>query len=266
MINTETLPSSVLKMGIDKFDDSFIFLHRMYSFNDKDAGSDYMKNLSGIVLRITPNESSSIDAFPMQHLRVRETGNGSELDLMPALNDLRQAILDRYGKENATELVTSLWFTEGYDAIQRGINILGAGRDAAYLNTSTFVLKDDSNEFLIVYGINHAASGKALYSNLGIYGSKLDNGVIAVDNKKFQGTAEEYLPGNPAAKYLYVWKLARSCNSDLNCSQVPWGRGSRGIELNDTAYMGFRAYVQNGTDVGPSYTELAYDGAILFGP
>ena len=265
MINTETLPSSILRMGVDKYDDSFILLHRMYSFKDEDAGKAYLNNLSGIVLRITPNETASINAYPMQQLRVRETGNGSELDLMPALNDLRQAILDRYGKQNATELVTSLWFTEGYDAIQRGVNILGAGRDAAYLNTSTFALRDDPDEFLIVYGVNHAASGKALYSNLGIYGSKLDNGVIAVDNNKFAGTAEEYLPGNQAAKYLYVWKLGRRCDNESNCSQVPWGQGSRGIELNDTAYLGFRAYVQNETNVGPSYTDLAYDRAILFG-
>ena len=266
IINTETLPSAVLRFGVDKYDDAFILLHRMYSFRDGQIGSAYMNNLSGIVLRITPNESALINSYPMQELRVRETGNGSELDLTPALNDLRQAILDKYGSENATELVTSLWFTEGYDAMQRGVNILGAGRDAAYLNTSTFVLRDDPNDFLIVYGVNHAASGKALYSNLGIYGSKFDNGVVAVNNNLFEGTAEKYLPANPAAKYLYVWKIARHCNNESNCSEVPWGQKSRGIELNDTAYMGFRAYVQNETDVGPSHTELAYDRVIKFGP
>jgi hypothetical protein len=266
MINTETLPSAVLSMGVGSTDDSLMFLHRMYSFKDKEAGSSYLNNLTGIVLRITPNESTGLNPFPMQQLRVRETGNGSELELTPALNVLRKAILDKYGSENSTELATSLWFAEGYEAMQRGIDIEGAGRDAAYLNTSTFLLEDDPNEFLIVYGVNHAAVGKALYSNLGIYGSKYDNGVVAVNNTIFAGTADEYLPGNPAAKYLYVWKLARHCSNESNCSEVPWGRKSRGIELNQTAYVGFRAYVQNETLVGPSFNELAYDRVIKFGP
>jgi hypothetical protein len=266
MINTETLPSAVLRMGVGGTDDSLIFLHRMYSFGDMEAGNCYMNNLTGIVLRITPNQSASLNPFPMQQLRVRETGNGSELELTPALNDLRKAILDKYGSGNATELLTSRWFAEGYEAMQRGIDIEGAGRDASYLNTSTFLLGDDPGEFLIIYGVNHAAAGKALYSNLGIYGSKYDNGVIAVNNTIFAGSAEEYLPGNPAAKYLYVWKLARHCDNESNCSEVPWGRKIRGIELNQTAYVGFRSYVQNETLVGPIYTELAYDRAIKFGP
>jgi hypothetical protein len=51
----------------------------------------------------------------------------------------------------------------------------------------------------------------------------------------FEGTAEEYLPGNPAAKYLYVWKMARNCSGEVNCTEVPTGPGSYGIGLNDTA-------------------------------
>ena len=90
--------------------------------------------------------------------------------------------------------------------------------------------------------------------------------MIAVNNTIFAGSAEEYLPGNPAAKYLYVWKLARHCDNESNYSEVPWGRKIRGIELNQTAYVGFRSYVQNETLVGPIYTELAYDRAIRFGP
>jgi len=38
--------------------------------------------------------------------------------------------------------------------------------------------------------------------------------------KRFGGTAEEYIPGNPAAKYLYVWKMARDCDGDGNCTEV----------------------------------------------
>ncbi|MFZ3050312.1 MAG: hypothetical protein WA106_05890 [Methanothrix sp.] len=113
--------------------------------------------------------------------------------------------------------------------------MIGVTRDTIYLNTTTLELGDDPSEFLIVYGVNHVATGKASNSNLGIFGAKLDNGVAGVDNIIFEGTAEEYLPGNPAAKYLYVWKMARNCSGEVNCTEVPTGPGSYGIGLNGTA-------------------------------
>lgn len=35
--------------------------------------------------------------------------------------------------------------------------------------------------------------------------------------------------------------------------------------LNQTAFAGFRAYVEPETKVGPSYSEVIYDRAIKFG-
>jgi len=266
IMNTEVLPPAMLRLGTDKHDDALIFLHRIYSFKNPQAGSAYMNNLSGIVLRITPNESASLDPYPVPKLRVRGTGNTSELDLMPALNDLRQAILKKYGLANATELPTHLWLTEGYDAMQRGINVIGVTRDTVYLNSTLFILREAPGEFLIVYGVNHAASGKAIYSNLGIYGLRLENGVVAVNNSMLAGTAEEYLPDNPGAKYLYVWKLARHCDNASFCTEVPYGQKSRGVELNETAFIGFRGYIEKETAVGPDNREMAYDRGILFRP
>ncbi len=43
--------------------------------------------------------------------------------------------------------------------------------------------------FIIVYGIT--------YSNFGVYGADVWNGVGAITDVDFNGTAEEYLPDNP---------------------------------------------------------------------
>ena len=266
IFNTEIIPSNILRMGVDAESDSFAFLQRNAYFQNQTLGMDYLDETPGIVLRVTPNQPVELNPYPMPKIRVRGNGNASELDLMPALSDLRAAILEKYGRENATEFVTGIRGIEGYDAIQRGISALGATRDTTYLNNTTpFTLDDDPSEFLIIYGVNHAATGKASYSNLGIFGAKLNNGVASVDNKIFEGTAEEYIPGNPAAKYLYVWKFARDCNGDENCTVVPTGPGSSGIGLNETAFVVFRAYLEKETKVGPSYTELAYGRVIKFG-
>jgi len=52
-----------------------------------------------------------------------------DLDLLGAVNDLRQAILTRYADLNGAELTTSVWIFEGFDGIQRGVHVLSENRD-----------------------------------------------------------------------------------------------------------------------------------------
>ncbi len=266
ILNTEALPYPLLRMGWDNESDTYAFIQRVALIKDEKIQRAYLNSTPGVILRITPKAPAKLDPFGMPTLRVRGTGNLSEFELMNALDTLRDAILKKYDAKNATELETHVWEPEGYDAIQRGIDIIGAGRDTIYLNTTPFTLSNDSNDFVIIYGVNHAAIGKALYSNFGIYGVRNINGVAGVDSRNFSGTAEEYIPGHPAAKYLYVWKVARECSGDPNCLVVPWGKGAYGIDLNQTAFVGFRAYVEPETNVGPSYTEVVYDRVIKFSP
>jgi hypothetical protein len=128
-------------------------------------------------------------------------------------------------------------------------------------------LGDDSNEFIIVYGVNHVATGKAMYSNFAVYGADVWNGARAITDAAFNGSAEEYLPDNPNAKYLYVYKLARNCSeSDQYCYEVPYGVGVHGIEPDQPLVITWRAYMENTTKTGPSYSEIVYDRAIKFDP
>ncbi len=46
---------------------------------------------------------------------------------------------------------------------------------------------------------NHAASGKATYSNCTFYGEKAWNGVTNIYSSEFAGTAEKYLPPDLAS-------------------------------------------------------------------
>ena len=82
----------------------------------------------------------------------------------------------------------------------------------------------------------------------------------------FNGTAEAYLPDNPNAKYLYVYKIARNCNGDLNCFEVPTGPGAYGIALDQPLMIFWRMYLEKATKTGPSYSEIVYDRAIKFDP
>jgi hypothetical protein len=284
--NTYVIPYPMLKMGLEDDSDTFNFFIRPSVFKDQHAGDAYIKNPPAVILRITPKEPASLDPYGVRELRVRGTGK-TEHNLIPALNELRNAVLARYSDLEATELEISDWLPEGYEAIQRGINVVAPNRDALYLWTGgqlqfyphypslltaeaerapkSFTLADDPNEFVIVYGVNHEASGKAAFSNFTLYGADIWNGVGGVTSDQYP-TAEEYLPGNRDAKYLYVYKIARRCN-EKNCYSVPGpGLKAHGIELDQPTAIVFRVYLEKATKVGPAKSEILWDRAIKFSP
>ncbi|NQV13590.1 MAG: hypothetical protein HQ530_04810 [Parcubacteria group bacterium] len=265
IINDDKIPYGMVRMGLDKEADTFAFIHRMAFFNDKTAGDNYMANSGARVFRITPKtEVTDITPHKTDPLRVRGTGDTSELDLAETLEELRQAIHNKYSDLRTNDLKTSLWLFEGFNAIQGGIDVIGENRDTTYLKTESFKLDNDPSEFVIVYGVNHALTQKATYSNFGVYGEKLINGVGAVSNKDLEGTADEFLPNNSNSKYFYVWKVARNANSEAHTLEVPFNTGAAGIDLDQNTFIGFRAYLETKTKVGPFWSELLYDRAIKF--
>lgn len=287
IFNTQVFPSSMLNMGLEESSDTFLMALRPALYNDEQAGDDYRNNAPAKVFRVTPNETTTLDPYDYPELRVRGTGT-TEFDFMDDLEELRIAILDKYSGLNVTELPTSMPVPVGSDAIQRGIDALGPDNDACYLWTGNqtissptppfpdlsqyydflrdpaITLGNDSNEFIIVYGVNHVATGKATYANFALYGADIWNGVGSISDEYFSGTAEEYLPDNPNAKYLYVYKVARNCNGDPHCYEVPYGIGAYGIELDQPLWIGWRSYLEEVTETGPSYSEIVYDRAIKF--
>jgi hypothetical protein len=264
LMNTIVVPQQLVKMGLGQDADKLLMLTRLAFFTNKKTGQEYMNGTAGRIFRLTPKIlSNSTKPYGTPKLRVRGNGNTSELNLTSALNDLREAILKENKGANVTELTTQVWLYEGYDALQRGIDVIGENRDTTYLRTNNFTLGNSSKDFLIVYGVNHAMTGKATYCNFGIYGADILNGVGAVANMNLTGTADSYLPGNPLAKYLYVYKVSRHPN-ESNCLFVPWGKKAHGIELNQLAFIGFRAYLENSTKSGPNWSEIVYDRVIKF--
>jgi len=262
IINTYVIPSSMVKLGTGPECDTIVFGQRMALFADEKAGEEYVNAVSAAI-RVIPKSQVELDPFPAPELRVRGTGK-TEVDLQPALDDLRQAIPAKYSNFSANELETSVWLSESYEAVQTETYVAGESRDTVYLRSDTFTLGDDPDEFVIVYGVNHAATGKATYSNCSFYGEAGWNGVVGIYSPQYTGSAEEYLPGNPLAKYLYVYKFARSCGSEQTCVIVPTGPGAYGVGLDEPAFVAIRAYLEPATRVGPAYSELLYDQAIKF--
>ena len=265
-MNTDVIPSALVNMGLNYGSDTFSFLARTAMFIDEEACAQYQKNPGVRVFRITPNSTTTLDPYAPPELKRRGTGT-NEMDLMPAVEDLRKAILAKYSNYDAKELQTEIWLPEAYESIQSNEDVLGESRDTAYLRTSVddqFTLSDDPDDFLIVYGVNHQATGKATYCNFISYGAKYFNGVASENNKQFAGSAADYIPGHEKEKYLYAWKIKRNANGELHCMEVPTGPQAYGVPLTDPLYVGFRSYLEVETEVGPAYNEIIYDRVIHF--
>jgi hypothetical protein len=289
IFNTQVFPSGMLNMGSKNNSDTFAIIIRPAIFQNKQAGDAYIDKTPATIFRITPNKSTKLDPYRYPEMRVRGTGK-TEFDLTNDLELLRKAILNKYNNLKVAELPTSIPVPVGSDAIQRGIDALIPDNDACYLwsvnqtvssPTPSFpdlalsypfvrqpaiTLADDANDFIIVYGVNHAATGKATYANFTVYGADVWNGAGEINDQYFNGTAEEYLPDNPNSKYLYVYKVARNCNGDPHCFKVPYGPGSYGIQPNQPIFIWWRIYLEKATKTGPSYSEILYDKAIKFSP
>ena len=265
MINNDIIPSGLIRMGLANTSDTITFIHRLAFFANETQGAEYINSTPGYVFRLTPNTMHTQQPYGVPRLIVRGTGDTHELDLLGDMEVLREAVIARHGGGMvATANKTYIWILEGYDSLQREADALGDNRDALYLGNGDYILSDD--ESIIIYGVNHKASGKVVYTNIAVYGTDILNGVVAVADTEYAGSANSYLPGNPNADLFYVWKFARHCNGEAGCTEVPSCCGGLGIAEDVPIRIGFRTYVEPGTGIGPAFTEILYDQAIHFAP
>jgi hypothetical protein len=318
IINTEIIPSQLVQFGLGGMSDELVFVQRMAFFlNDPDQkiekgyfaedrplfnedstliGPPYGPNDRGWVFRVTPAaalETKALKPFAMPPLRVRGTGDTREFNLFPAMEKLRSAIIAHYGKSETMEyedLTTWVWIPEGYDQYQQQEYFtLGPCRDTIYLRCTQFELSEDSTDFVVVYGLNHAMTGKSTYSSLVLYSEDAVPGIPAFADKgemagvasvnsertdgnglrgsaqRFESSIKDAVP-DPLSdpQKFYVWKVTRSSKKETFTLQVPDSPCPR-LQLTKL-FIAFRAYVEPETHVGPESAEILYDRVIHFRP
>lgn len=279
IINTVVFPASMLNLGHEESADRLRIVLRNALWDDPDAGARYLEDLAENlhVFRVTPHTPAPADPFSAPPLRVRGTGR-TEMVLANTLDRLRAGIITANAGLQATDIVTMPMCYEGYDLIQRGIELCGDSRDAFYVGAgipefdpiNRITLAD--GEFLMLYGVNHVATGKATYMNTNIYASetaKLTLGAINDAEFTGRGTAAPYLPaGDPAAELMYAYKVSRNCSGEANCLQLTVPDGCTRLKLDAGTLLGVftRIYLEPATRIGPAMPEILYDRIIKFAP
>ncbi len=275
IINTVVFPASMLHLGQDETADQLRIVLRNAIWQIQADGDSYVNTPPLTVFRLTPHTPAHPNPFPAPRLRVRGTGQ-TEMELTATLGDLRAGIIAANPGLHASDIMTMPMCYEGYDLIQRGIELCGDSRDAFYVGAglpeydpiNRITLAD--GEFLIIYGANHVTTGKATYMNTNVYASedaKLTLG--AVDDRKFPGSAKPYLTASdPAADLMYAYKISRDCGGETNCLQLSAPEGCTRLTLDSSTLLGIftRIYLEPATHIGPAMPEMLYDRVIKFSP
>jgi hypothetical protein len=275
IINTVVFPASMLNLGHGQTADELMILMRNAMWLNRTNGDAYIQNPPLHIFRVTPHTETIANPFPAPRLRVRGTGQ-TEMELMNKLGQLRKGIVKANPGLYPRDLTTQVAAYEGYDYIQRGIDPWGDARDSLFLSagyvpefgsTDEITLADD--EFLMVYGVNHVATGKATYHSVNVYSSKEGKVPIGVvEDPAFSDSAAPYLFDDPAAaKLMYAFKVSRNCGGQSNC--VPLAiDGCPRVTIGPNTVLGLfvRMYLEPATKVGAAMPEVLYDRVIKFSP
>ena len=273
MVNIMEIPAGIYRMGLEKGKDTFSLFGRISQPEDREAYDAYMAALpeTASVFRVTPKTEIPSEAFEAKPLTPRGSGvhEAAQVEACTEnLDQIRKAIIDRYADEyDYEELTTEISIIDGLTAYSNDVNANGDVHDAAYLITPDFTLKGDE-DFVVVYGVNHAKTGKAHYFNAVLHARPLFNGVCTVFDSMVNGSAAAFLPGNTeAAEGFYVYKMART-KMDENTTVIPYSTGNEqgkfyGVDNENPVFVLFRLYLDE-TGVGASYYELVNDRVIVF--
>lgn len=298
IVNTVAFPASMLNLGIGQGHDLFMILGRNAKWLNgaagEAAGSAYMDSLNSTdptkpspvsVFRVTPNvfSATNLQPFPAPALRVRGTGR-TEMDLLGKLDEIRDRIISQYtgmGYVVAGEYSSGPGSYDGYDFIQQMKRAYLDCRDTIYVGVGADAFPDNLNyeirltddEFLVVYGVNHTATGKASYMNLNAYAKPSELAIGSVFDTDFTHSADAYLPGDPEASQMFAYKISWQCNGEPFCLQMSTGECAR-LQLDGPRHAADRAntqlafatrsYLEPETNIGPAFTEVVYHRMIKF--
>jgi hypothetical protein len=267
------IPAGTYNMGLQKGADTFSFLQRVSQPEDKAAYRDYLDNISerAVLYRVTPVEE--MPEKPYANETVIPRGNGVHetavlTNAAEKLETIREALIAKYGDEyDYEELESDIAVPEGLTAYYNEFNAKGDNRDAMYLMTPDFTL-DSDEDFVVVYGVNHAVTRKAHYFNAVLHARPMLNGVCTVFDSMMSGSADRYLGEDmQGSDEFYVYKMALE-EMDEHTAIIPYSTGNEqgkyyGVDNENTVFVLFRIYLDE-TGVGASYYELVNDRVIVF--
>lgn len=262
-LNVIVLDPALGRFGLDERGDTFGVLFRLAVPDDTAQMQAYVSAPGGEVYRLTPEASAPSAPLPSPPARPKDLAR-TEASLAGAVERLEAAIKAAHAGFDATSLPLGDGIYDPAACLASLRLCLGDNRDTHYPSTTPSILFTSDEDFFVVYGVDHAAVGKATYSGISVYALRKLVGVAGVTSEKFAGSAARYLPGDVDAPRLYAYVLARTCAGRTHCLEVPRGDCPSGIDDGKVGILATRPYLEPGTHTGPAPTTLIRDRVLRF--
>lgn len=255
MLNVYVLPAAELYMGVelDQKPDTFVIAIRSANIANRAESERYLNNEHyGAVYRLTPKTERALNAIPPPAWRNREATDEWVLlaqqapgwNVTNALDQLEDAILGTIPHVEAKAFRSTQWFYDSEEVMRDDPDSpayrkfdAGESSDTPYLRSATEAgvatnFNVGRDDIVVVYGVNHAASGLASYANFALYGdwivsqcdaqppdpawypigcgNRIWNGVVGLNNRDYAGSAAQFLPTDTfATNFLYAALIVR---------------------------------------------------------
>lgn len=262
-INLITLDPAIGRFGLGAGTDTFGVLFRMALVTDPTKELAYLANPGGTVYRITPRTTGAFAKLASPTARPKAT-SPTETSLRPAVQRLGDAIVAAYPGYTARSLSVDDGVPDPLACITNLTFCAGDNRDTTYPGTNVRVVFSDPDEFYVAFGVDHARSGKTVYANTSVYALEKLVGLASVASDEYATSARRYRPNDPDADKLYAWKLARSCNGEPFCLEIPYGTCPTGMPDGARGTINFRTYLEPSSKTAPLPSTLVRDRILAF--
>ncbi|MDI1477358.1 hypothetical protein [Polyangium sp. y55x31] len=265
-VNVAPIDSVSTRLGLEETDDTFGVLFRSAIYEDEAAGDAWLKAPPVKLYRLTPSTPpAAAELYGKATPRPKDTMNDENPTYAAAAAELEQAIIAAYaGTHDATIETMTEGTPDPYACIAGEKSCAGDNRDTIYPATGPFLWPVNAKDFIIVHGVDHSQTGKATYANASVYALQHLVGVAGVSSKSWKGSAKKYLPNHPLVDKLYAYKIARACNGEAFCLEVPDAPCPNGIAPGTIAAIAFRAYLEPSANTAANPALLVPDGVLRF--
>jgi hypothetical protein len=257
-------PDDLFRCGTGPTTDWTNILHRVSLFDDTAAQNNYLDHPPLEVIQVTRTNPSPQVLFSLHPFLPRASGI-AEFDLYKHVDSLEDGIYKAYHKNYDIIWLSSTPFNlESFTAIQQGVDALGDNHDCLYVYTNDFAFGE--NDIALAYGVDHTQTGQAVYDNIIMYGKKYFDGFGGITNDMMAKSARQYMSNTLVADKFYAYCFSRhpiSGNPYVFIVPSDTANTLSGINVNDTAFLCTRLYVNSITKIGPDPLEVVVDRFVL---
>jgi len=226
-----------------KPDDTLMIVMRTAYFKDQDAGNAYLENLP--VTGALIESSVAPDLLYYRNKLIPRPTDPSEQGYQGSFEAYTSSQLAKLANLGLAQTLKvdyhpffkSINYNSGYDCLDQRVQCLADNRDATYSLIEPIDL--GIKQAIIVMGVNHVSTGKAIYVSQSLYDYNKQFGLASFSDKDIPEAAQFY---------TFLFSRAEVPGLDVPTYLIP--------EATQMISMAERTYIQPGSKVSPSSDSL----------